>query len=279
VTIADHRVLQGSTPTIGVEWRDQEGDPIEPTGTVTVHVVDLAGADVVAAGTATVTPTESPTARTVALPRVAELDLLTATWSEVDGATWTTTIEVVGGFYAGIQAVRASDATLADEEKYPAWEIVRARRAVEDEFERIIGHALVPRIARYTEAGARHSVVLPHLEVRDVRTLTIAGATAAPLAVHHGAGVITIGTGGDLDVIYTQGFDRPTAEALEAFYLRVRDVLNRSKRGVADRTTTFTSELGGTYSLAVAGRGGSLTGIPDVDVVLRGLARKTPGMA
>jgi hypothetical protein len=79
--------------------------------------------------------------------------------------------------------------------------------------------------------------------------------------------------------VYEHGLDRPSGEAVDAFHTRVRDVLNRANRGLADRTTTYTSEVGGTYSLAVAGRNGSLTGIPDVDVVLKGLMRATPGVA
>ena len=78
---------------------------------------------------------------------------------------------------------------------------------------------------------------------------------------------------------YLHGYDRPPADVLEAFYLRVRDILNRQHRGVPDRATTFTSEVGGTYSLLVAGRNGSITGIPDVDVVLRRYSRRTPGIA
>jgi len=61
--------------------------------------------------------------------------------------------------------------------------------------------------------------------------------------------------------------------------MRLRDVVNRAHRGVPDRASTFTSDVGGTYSLLVAGRGGSITGIPDVDVALRRHSRRIPGIA
>lgn len=67
---------------------------------------------------------------------------------------------------------------------------------------------------------------------------------------------------------------------LGAFLTRVRDVLNRSNRGVPDRTSSFTSgENGGTFALIVPGQRGSKTGIPDVDVVLDRWSMRTPGIA
>lgn len=278
--VADVRIVTGTPATIAGELSDQEGDPITPTVAVTVGVVDLAGGEVLPASTATATPETAPTVRTVALEAVAEPDILTATWT--DGTTSSTTIvEVAGRHYAGPQAIRASDPALADPGTYSDGRLIQARRAVEDEFERVIGFALVPRVAveeRLVD-GAR-LIALPWQFVRSIRTATVDGiAIVTELDGEPGLVKLPAGVTGSLRIVYTHGLDRPDGETLEAFYTRARDVLHRDNRGLSDRMTTFTSDIGGTYALAVAGRNGSLTGIPDVDVVLRGLRRGTPGIA
>jgi hypothetical protein len=279
--VADVRIVTGAPATIRAELVDQEGDPITPGAAVTVGVVDLAGAQVIAPATATGTVTTAPTVRTIDLPATADLDLYTATWT--DGtATTTTTIEVAGRHYAGPAAIRASDPALTDPATYPDARLIQARRAVEDEFERVIGYALVPRVGLIeTRVDVCSALVLPHLEVRSIVSATLDG-TAIDTELDGDTGAVTFdgyAATGLLRIVYTHGLDRPTGEALEAFYTRTRDVLHRDTRGLSDRMTTFTSDIGGTYALAVAGRNGSMTGIPDVDVVLRGLARRTPGIA
>lgn len=283
-TVADQRIQLGTVATARAQFVDQEGDPVAPSDTadVTVHVVDLAGDDVLAEGTATTLDPADGTIVTVELPRADQVDLYTCTWTEDGGAETTTTVEVAGRFYASPTAIRASDEILGDTDTYPTWKIIQARRAVEDEFERVIGYALVPRIAVHTTRVAWvRSVTLPHLAVTAVRSVTLDGVAVVGVELEGPPGVVHLPAGceGQLTVVYEHGLEAPNGEALDAFYTRVRDVLNRANRGINDRATTFTSDVGGTYALAVAGRGGSLTGIPDVDVVLRGLARRTPGIA
>ena len=280
-SVADQRIRTGASATLTAQILDAQGDPVEPTGAVTVAVAGLA-APVLAAGTATGTVTGDPTLRTVTVPARTDLDLLTATWSEAGGRTVTTRIDVAGGFYASTAAIRDADPSLAAEESYPTAKIIAARRAVEDEFERVIGYALVPRVAQHVVVlDGEDRITLPHFEVRTVRSVTLDGAAIAYGPTLADAGVVHLDRfrTGTATVVYEHGWDRPTGEAVEAFFLRVRDILNRSKAGLPSRTTTYTSEVGGTYSLAVAGRGGSLTGIPDVDVVLQGMRRPRPGIA
>lgn len=279
--VADVRIVTGAPATIAGELVDQDGDPVTPGSTVTVGVVDLAGDTVLAPGTATTTPSTAPTVRTVALPAPTAVDLYVATWT-AGTTTSTTVVEVAGRHYAGPAAIRASDPALGDPATYPDARLIQARRAVEDEFERVIGYALVPRIGVVeTRVDGAPALVLPHLHARSIVTATLDGTTI-DTDLDPEAGVVTFAgyaATGLLRIVYTHGLDRPTGEALEAFYTRTRDVLHRDNRGLSDRMTTFTSDIGGTYALAVAGRNGSLTGIPDVDVVLRGLTRRTPGIA
>lgn len=293
--VADEQVLRGSAATITATFRDQDGDAAEPAATVTVGVADEAGTTVVAAGAATTTVSTGVRSYTLTPAATADLRVLVATWT--DGTTTTTTrTEVVGGYYASVRAIRQSDPVLDDPRKYPAAAIVAARRAVETEFEDFCGVAFVPRYRRVRLNGSgREELVLPDTELRSVRSVreydtdnNYEAFTATELAAipANPAGLAVRTDGdyferGDRNVVveYEHGYDRPPQDILEAFFLRVRDVLNRSNRGVPDRATTFTSDVGGTYSLLVAGRGGSVTGIPDVDVALRRHSRKVPGIA
>ena len=293
--VAAEQILIGAAATLTAGFRDQDGDLAEPSGTVTVGVARADGSSVLAAGTATTTAGTG--LRTVALTAAQndELDFLTATWT--DGTVeQSTTVEVVGGYYASVKEMRASDEVLADVRKYTTADLVAARRAVETEFETYCGAAFVPRYRRVRLDGpGREELVLPDPYVRSVRSVRVYDTdgnyesfTQGELdaIVVNDSGIV-VRTDSDafeyghqnLVVEYEHGLDRPPADLLEAFYLRLRDRVNRSHRGVPDRATTFTSDVGGTYSLLVAGRGGSITGLPDVDVALRRNSRRIPGIA
>lgn len=293
--VADEQILSGTAATITARFYDQDGDLAEPSGTVTVGVVDEAGTTVVASGAATTTGTTGVRTYTLAASATDVPKVLIATWTNGTIST-TTRVEVVGGFYASVRQIRDSDAVLDDPRKYTAAQIVTARRSVEREFEDFTGVAFVPRYRRVRLNGTgRSMLVLPDAELRSVRSVTEYDINNSPTvydnaelaAIPANPGGIAVRIDGDVfepglsNVVieYLHGYDRPPADVLEAFYLRVRDILNRQNRGVPDRATTFTSEVGGTYSLLVAGRGGSITGIPDVDVVLKRYSRRIPGIA
>lgn len=293
--VADEQVLSGTAATITARFSDQDGDLTEPAGTVTVGIVDEAGTTVVAPGAATTSGTTGVRTYTLAASATDAPKVLIATWTNGTIST-TTRVEVVGGFYASVRQVRDSDAVLDDPRKYSSAQIVAARRSVEREFEDYTGVAFVPRYRRVRLDGTgKDELVLPDSELRSVRsvreydsdnnfeTYTNPELAAIP-ASRAGVAVRTDGElwergRSNIVIEYLHGYDRPPADVLEAFYLRVRDILNRQNRGVPDRATTFTSEVGGTYSLLVAGRNGSITGIPDVDVVLRRYSRRIPGIA
>ena len=293
--VADEQILAGAAATLTASFRDQDGDLADPASTVTVKVVRGDGSTVLAAGTAT---TNAGTGlRTVALPAASNTqpELLTCTWT--DGTvTLTTTVEVVGGYYASTKQMRDSDEVLADTRKYPAATLVAARRKVEGEFEDYCRAAFVPRYRRVRLDGSGdEEQLLPDPYVRSVRSVrvydtdgTYEAFTSTELAAIevNDSGVVKRTDGDTFDrgeqnivVEYEHGLARPPADLADAFMVRLRDVVNRAHRGVPDRASTFTSDVGGTYSLLVAGRGGSITGIPDVDVALRRHSRRIPGIA
>lgn len=285
MAVADEQILAGSSATITGRFRDQDGDLVDPTGPVTVTVTRSDGTAVLTAA-ATTAPSGTVGVRQAALSaaQTATLDELTATWGDGTQAV-TTRIEVVAAYYASVADIRSSDPALTDTGKYPSAAVVAARRLVETEFEDICGVAFVPRyrLSPMRASGATR-VVLDDPMLRTVRYAD--GLTAPQLAAvaasADGVAELPSGTWPSTPwhIGYEHGFDRPPADVLGAFFTRVRDVLNRSNRGVPDRTSSFTSgENGGTFALIVPGQRGSKTGIPDVDVVLDRWSMRTPGIA
>jgi hypothetical protein len=285
LVVADEQILKGVAATISAQFVDQHGDPVEP-GTVTVGVTAADGSVVLAAGTSTTTSTGLTGVRQRALTaaHAANLGILTATWT--DGtSTVTTRVEVVGAYYASTREIVAADASLNNPSKYPPPRIQAARRLVETEFENICGVAFVPRYRRAWLCGnGDEELLLPDPMLRAVRSVRVysdattystftAGELAAIPPNTAGRAVRTdrgYWPRGDDNIVveYEHGYDLPPAPVRGAFLTRIRDVLNRENRGIPDRTSTFSAVEGGTYSLIVPGQRGSMTGIPDVDVVL-----------
>lgn len=252
--VADEQVLRGTSATIAARFRDQDGDLVEPAGTVTVTVTTAAGASVVAAGGATTSGSTGVRYRALTATQIGQVDELVAVWTDGTSST-TTRVEVVGGYYASVREIRDSDPVLADPRKYATAQIVAARRAVETEFENYCGVAFVPRYRRVRVDGTgTGELVLPDPELRSVRSvreydddgnyeaysaaeLAAIPAAASGVAVRTDDDAFELGTA-NVVVEYEHGYDRPPSDIVEAFFLRVRDVLNRSNRGVPDRATS-----------------------------------------
>lgn len=287
---ADQRTLRNVAATLSWQPVDANGTAADPVGTVTVDIARADGTALVTAGATTGT-TDAPRVYALAAASNTLLDILTVTWKVAGTAMATTTVEVVGGYYASVAQIRASHPTLVDVAKYPDSAILAARWAVEDEFERICGRAFVPRYWQGRLDGRDiPKLPLPHFALRTVRLLrfysdgtTYTSATAPELAAipadDSGVAVRTDGnvfTGGVANVLigYEHGYDRPTAEIQRAFLTRVRSVLTASQSGIPDRATTYSPTGGGTFALATPGARWYETGIPDVDAVLRRYPRK-----
>jgi hypothetical protein len=271
------RVLRGSAATLRSTKHDGDGEPVAPTvgNTVTVQVTRSDGTDVLPAGTAaTVVGDEVTVALTAA--HTAELDQLTATWTERDAAgnvvaTWQSAHEIVGGFFFSIAEARKSDPTLQDQTKYPATDILDTRAEVEDECESICERSFVPRFAKVTLTVAGSLLVLPHVELRRIRSVSVDGTayTAEQVGAlqFDSAGIVHLSArrGARVTITYEHGWDAPTPRLKKVTFIRLRHLLNAKLSGIPDRATSFSVTEGGTYSLAQAGR--KRTGIPDVDAV------------
>jgi hypothetical protein len=283
------RILQGAAATLTVTICDAVGEPADPTGTVTVGVVNAAGTVVITPGTATTRP--SPTSAgqyRVASPAATQLDEWTATWTNGTSG-WVTTYAVVGGF-----PFSATDAYLEDTSiavaKFPPSIVIDARAEVEDEAEEICNRSFTPRYRRVTLDGSGTStLVLPVNDIRRIRAATVNGATLTvsylrviddefrnqvqridrrPFEEDFGNVV--------LDVEY--GLDGPPSDVRRAMLTRLRSRLAMPRTSIPDKANTFQGADGRTYTLNRATA--DSTGIDDVDAAYeRHSLRKRAGQA
>ena len=289
--VATQRVVRATTAT--VEWQgiDQDGEPAAP-GTVTIGVTRADGTEVVAPGTAT-TATGTRATYTLPVSATANLDRLTATWTVSGVAVGTTSVEIVGGVYASVAAIRAADALVLGDAGTDATDRIREGRVA---FEQIAdaetGVAWVPRfdVTRLDGTG-RHSLALPWPQLRRVRwcriystetvyeTLTADQLAAIPsddsgIAVRTDGYVWPVGIR-NVEIAYEHGYDVPPADLRDALIQTVRANARQFDNGIDPRTTQVVME----GMTATIGASDDLTGNPAVDATLRRHSHKIPGIA
>ena len=293
-TFADQRIVRGAPATISWQGVDQDGEAANP-GTVTVGIMRADGTVLVAAGTATTGSGTDP--RTIALTaaQTATLDLLTATWSVGGVAVGSSVVQIVGGVYTTLTAIRGTDSVLADRVRDSDESLKRARASAERLFESVTGVAWVPAfdVCRLDGTGTQE-IALPWPKLRRVRWARIwtdedtyddlePGDIAAIPADDSGIAVRT-----DLDwwprgrrnieIGYEHGYDRPPSDMVDGLVQTVRQNARQHDNGIDPRATTLVFE-GGSATLATPGVGNWHTGIPVVDDMLRRYNHTTPGIA
>lgn len=292
--VADQRVLRGVAVTLTYQIVGGDGEPAAPAGAVTVGIVNAAGSVVVAPGAAT---TGTGGLQSYVLPAASntKLDLLTVTWTDVSSAaTFTSLVDVVGGFYFTVAEARAADPALSNDVKFPTSVLVDVRRQIEEEFEQCCAVAFVPRYRRqrvrpdYDE----NVVTVDWPRVRSVRSVTSydSAGNAIPwsptdllqlIAIDEGVRLTSRAwkwfVGGDTIVEYEHGLDRPPSEVKRAAIQRLRYLASQTMSGIPDRATSFSVQEGGTYRLDTADA--FSTGQPDVDAVLGRWSLRVPGSA
>lgn len=261
----------------------------DATGSVTVVVTRTADGSVVSSGTATHGATGVytyilPGGPTAPASATWQLDELTVTWTcTVAGAVVSLydEVEVVGAYLFGLVEARASDSSLADPVKYSTAALAARRIEVEQECERLTGRSFVPRFRRLVVSGNGTSeLMLPSYDVRALRSVStrvVPGGTATALTSLTEVpvtadGIVTRYDGdvfpaGSSNVVveYEYGLDRPPQDLKDAALLRLRTRLNRSRSGVPDRVSSYSTPDGASYNLRRPVRGS--TGIDDVDSV------------
>jgi hypothetical protein len=164
-------------------------------------------------------------------------------------------------------ALRAAEPSLSDATKYPAAKLLAARDRTERAFEAECYRAFVPR---FRAATIRQGGPLPDTDIRAIRFVKDAD-TGATVSYTHVAGsrlLYDVYTCEPLLVGYEYGWDTPPADLLEKFAKVVRYSLNATNSGIPDRAMSFQPAEGGNVTLATAGLGPWVYGIPDVDQVI-----------
>ena len=118
------KILVDTGETLTVTFFSGETGTDASTGSVTIGIVDAAGATVVASGTAT--SAGGSGVYSYALAAQDKLKKLTATWSGTFGSamTFDTEHEIVGGWYATPAEVRAMDSILGEATTFPLADLI-----------------------------------------------------------------------------------------------------------------------------------------------------------
>lgn len=276
------RIVRGAAATLEVYTWDAEGDLAAVSGTMTVGVVRADGTTVLAAGTATSSPSTGKYTVAVTAADTASLDRLTATWTN-GTVTWTTFHEIVGAVYWSEAELRAWDSSITAG-KYPSATVLARRQTTEQECEQITGRAFVPRFRVVEVDGSGSDELLAGLyDVRSIRrvavypsgdltgspTVLTAGQRAQVKAMPDGrlvwiGGVWTAGVG-NVVVHAEVGWDAPPPDLVVATMIRARAWLNMPGNGLPDRAATYTSPTGESYELLLPSA--RRTGIAEVDAV------------
>lgn len=283
------RIQSGRPAILGHKFIDGES-PADPTS-VSVAVVDVCGDDV-ASGSGAVVGDDS--GRVTFALAAQPLSWLTVTWTATIDSVEVVEVDevnVVGGRVFDLAAARASDASLASTDAYPAAELEASRLEVEDELELICDRSPVPQYRRAVLDGSGgYDLLLTDAEwstvgrsagdIRAIRSVMVADdADGAFVALTAGqlAAVAATGDGmlrrvdgdtwplGTANIIveYEYGLSAPPSDLRRAAMLRLRSRLNLSRGGIPDRATSFTAADGGTYRISQPGAWA--TGIPEVD--------------
>ena len=304
---AFNQAVKGSPETLQATWY-LNGSVSDP-GVTTIGIVNAYGTTILAAGTATTTPSTGVREYALTAALNANVDLLTVTWTTANFGTLTQIVEVVGRHLFTIVEARAyrpigagSTGTMADQTAYTQAAIERERARILDEWDRqILGYSLVPRYELVTLDGCEawdrgrrlpllRSDGTPAQRVRSLRSIetrepgasTWTAMSASDLALvvvtpdgdlFLEAGDYWVAANQNVRVGYEHGLTTPPVEAKGAALTLLAYLLvpsNLSSREL-QQNTQF-----GTINLATAGRYGDWYGIPSVDSVLDRLCRRVP---
>lgn len=251
---------------------DEDGAPADAPSTPVVTLVDGAG---VAVSTGTATRVSVGCYDFVlTAANTAQCDTLDATWTST-GATFHTTVEVIGSWPVSLAQLRAGNTELADLVRYPAALLRAARDLALDRMETACQVAWSTRRARATLDGDGSGlIILPHSEVQQVLALTVDGTAWAPgdcklwpwggLAAPDGQ--TWVRGLRNITVDYLHGAARCPAPVADAVVeLAIGACIEYGTR-VPERATSMSTEVG-TFRLTIPGRDGP-TGIPRVDAVI-----------
>lgn len=257
------RIVAGAPATLTWQPVGSDGEPADP-GTVTVDVVRADGTVLKAPLTATTGSGSNPRAVALSVAETANLDWLTATWTVSGTVVAETVHEIVGGVYMTTAAIRAQQASLADEVRHPTAALIEARNETERMLERELHRACVPR---FRVATVHPSGMLPETDIRAVRWVVDEDGNDVTYTHVDGSRRVEVAHGRTRPVYvgFEYGLDAPPSDILRKFSLLVRRALNEAGSTVDARALSVTTPNGETQRFPTPGLGPFITGIPDVD--------------
>lgn len=285
ILVAESQVLVGSAAVVSVTIRDQDGSAVDPASPVTVKVYSVGGAVHLPTNTATTTGV-SVGYRSVSLPSsaVASLGFLLLEWSVAGPVVVTSVVEVVGGFWASEMEIRKQSSFLSDS-KITKEAILQVRSECTHLFENTTHTAGRPRFGGATVSGRGSSIlVLPDPFIRKVRSVScmvagswvVWGSTDLARVQFNDSGILYLSTGVwqagvfNIKVEYEHGMDQPYPDLKRAWFRWVTHELAATKSNIPDRATSMVdSGTGATFRIATAGQGAAITGIGDIDEVIK----------
>ena len=261
------RILVGASSAVArLTAFDQDGEPADLSGTVSVAVTRASGASV-QTGTATDVTGLGRYEFTLSDAAVGTLDVLTLTWSTGGIVRATTYVRIVGGYLFSVSDLMQQPGMSKSLDRASALLI---RDTVTDLFERFTRHSFVPAYDVEVRE-ARFSVALNRSPIRSVRSITDDDGTAISITdidVLERAGIVRdIPTSGLLTIGYEHGDDSPTAEARRHALVTAADIASRDWSVLSSRTRSQTNDLGVTQQFSYAGKDHP-TGIDEVDAFL-----------
>lgn len=308
-------VLKANTATITATYL--VGETPTAAGAVTVTITNdrgttLATGSATSAGVGVYSFTLTPT-------HTAAVDILTATWVSGTLGTITTTVEVVGGFYFGLDKLRAMP-DLDNPVRYPTERLIARRDWITGLIEREVRTSFVERyhhesrpvgtlqfadpynpylpkpVASNQPVGILWTTDQFPISVVDIAFdgVSLDSTTLATMHTAYGRGEIYSGTWSTalwaltryarvVDIRYTAAYTtRVPSDVHEAALVAARHKLlnTEGESAIPSRATSITNEYGN-ITMATPGKNGSITGIPEVDEVIEAWKAKivTVGIA
>jgi hypothetical protein len=277
------RILIGSVaPVARGMLRDQDGELVAPSGTVTASVYSLNGTLSGTAGRATTALTDTgkyTMAFTTA--EASTLNVWRVDWL-VDGVKRAETFHrIVGGFMISRAELEEQSGIGGN---FTTEALDEAREWITNLIEHQTGAAWCPRydVDQFTgRCWATHATEFR--PVRAVRSVTVDDGTVIDLAdviTNYDAGTVTLDATsfyGVCEIGYEHGYDSPPESLRRAALVAAADVLNRAQSGLSERTRSVSNDLGYTQQFSFPGLNHP-TGIDFVDAAIMDNDQRLPSL-
>lgn len=278
-TVARQHIVAATAATISYQGVDSDGEPADP-GVLTVTVTTSGGTAVIT-DSATVGTTTNPRTADLSAAQTAQVDQLSAVWTNTDTVVVATTLHDV------VAAPLITLATFKQREPKRATtklaDFLAARFEVDAALRRATGRSFVRRFDVETVDVAGGCTTLLYPDVHEVRWATDSNGTAVDLtkATVERSGIVNFGrhTTQRVTVGYVHGMTAPPDDVVGAAATWIAAKIVESSSGVPMRADSLQTPLGTATFTPRAGYGRAVTAIDEVDEVINAYRWHVPGLA